>query len=51
MLSSGVIIMITLPIETPLLHVPQSGRVGGAIHQQSELSQSGRFRAAGDWSI
>ena len=27
---SGVI-EITLPIETPVIHVPESGRVGGAL--------------------
>ena len=31
---SGVIV-ITLPIETPVTHVPQSGRVGGTLPHSS----------------
>ena len=36
---SGVI-EITLPIETPVIHVPQSGRVGGALPHKSYNSLS-----------
>ena len=34
------VIELTLPIETPVIHVPQFGRVGGALPHQSYNSLS-----------